>query len=188
MLADEHDATSQPVEPVARQWIPAIATICPHNLDDGVEVVSTSRMYGHARRLVDDNHVVILVDDTDGLRGTRGLVAVESVGYDVAVLDYCFDARHRLAIEDDAALFYGFLVVLGGPVAELAREDVENFPSPPSFLAEGVVCEVVGRHLAQAIFEVVWRWPGVAGRDCDGWRLFPGKFVVGQGRVFVARG
>lgn len=96
-------------------------------------------------------------------------------------------AWHRLAIDYDASIANGLGVVLGGAVAELAGEDVEDLAVAPALLAEGVVGEVVGRHLAQAIFEEVRRWPRVAGRDGDGRGLLPREFVVGQWRVLVAR-
>jgi hypothetical protein len=67
---------------------------------------------------------------------------------DIAILHYGLGARYWLSIENHAPLYYGLLVVLGWPVTELASENVENFSSPPSFLAECVVCEVIGFYFA----------------------------------------
>jgi len=76
-------------------------------------------------------------------------------------------------------------VILRRPVPELGGEDLEQLPTPPSFLAVGVVGVVVGPDAAQAALEVVGCRPGVAGRHDDVWRRF-GRGIWGRdldGRV-----
>ena len=70
-------------------------------------------------------------------------------------------------------------VVLERPVAELVREDVDDGPAAPALLAIGVVGEVVGAHLAEAVLEVVRPRPGIAGRYDDGRRRDEG-FRLGR--------
>lgn len=53
-----------------------MTSFCSHDLNDGIEVVSTGRMDWDAGRLVDDNHVVVFVDDTNRLSGHRRFVTV----------------------------------------------------------------------------------------------------------------
>lgn len=79
VLANEHDAAGEPVEPIAGQRVPAVSAVGSHDLNNGVEVVAAGRMDWHARGLVDDDEVVVFVDDADGRGRTRGLMAVERV-------------------------------------------------------------------------------------------------------------
>lgn len=64
-------------------------------------------MDGYAGGLVDDDHVVVFVDDADGLSGDGGFVPVEGVRDDVAVYDLVLHRGDFLAIDDDFATLYG---------------------------------------------------------------------------------
>jgi hypothetical protein len=101
----------------------------------------------HPRRLVDDNHVVVLVNDADGSGRDGGLVSVRGVGYEVAVLEDVM-RTHGLAVDSDLAGHHGCAVVFKWPVAELVLKDVDQLPSSPSFLAVRVVRVEVGRDAA----------------------------------------
>ena len=61
-------------------------------------------------------------------------------------------------------------VVFDRPVTKLLAVDIDQRPPAPALLAVGVVGEVVGAHLPQAILEVVRPRPGIAGRYDDGRR------------------
>ena len=77
-------------------------------------------------------------------------------------------------------------IVLFRPIPELVPEDLEDLAATPSLLAVCVVCEMIGRDPSQAVFQVVWSWPGIArcdgdfgrGRRCSRW------FEVAQVRGF----
>ena len=53
-----------------------MASFGAHNFDDGVVIVATRGMDGNTCRLIDDDHVIIFVDDPDGLAGDGRLVTV----------------------------------------------------------------------------------------------------------------
>ena len=86
-----------------------MATFCTHDFDDGVVVVASGGVNGDAGGLVDDNHVVVFVDDANGLGGYGGFVAMESVGDYVAVFDDGVDGGW-FAIENYAAPLYGIFL------------------------------------------------------------------------------
>lgn len=142
-----------------------MTALSAQDLDDGVEVVPAGGVDRHTGRFVDDEHVVVLMDDTDRLRGHRGLVAVEGVRDDLAVLDPGGWGRDFAADGDLAGLDGMFLekrlsvndrrsrkaerlketnIILRRPVPELGREDLKQLPPPPSLLAVGVIGVVVG--------------------------------------------
>lgn len=87
MFTHKHYPTSQSIQPVARERIPAVPSLSPHNLDDGIVVVAASRVDRDTCRLVDDDHVGVFVDDADGKGGDGGFMSVHGVGYDIAVAD-----------------------------------------------------------------------------------------------------
>lgn len=63
-------------------------------------------------------------------------------------------------------------IVFKGPVSELGREDVQQLPPAPSFFAVSVVSVVIWCYATEALLEVVWAWPWVAGRNCHFRRWF----------------
>ena len=69
-------------------------------------------------------------------------------------------------------LYLSTYIVFFRPIPELVSEDLENLAAAPSLLAVCVVCEVVGRDSSEAVFQVVWSWPRVAGGYCDFGRRF----------------
>jgi hypothetical protein len=111
-------------------------------------------MNRHTRGFVDDNHVIILVNDTDRIGSDRGLMPMSGMRYEVPVLQYVVRA-HSLAIHGNQARLHGFTIVLERPVAELALKNVNQLPAPPSFFAPGVVCIEVRRNATQAVLEIV---------------------------------
>ena len=60
--------------------------------------------------LVDDNHFIIFVDDTDRLRSYRWLMSMQCVGNYVAVLDDCVDAGDLLSVDYDTTALYGIFL------------------------------------------------------------------------------
>ena len=64
-------------------------------------------MNRHASRLVDNYHVVVFVDYTNRLRCDGGLMAVEGVGYYIAILNNGVDRGDSLTIDNDFTAFYG---------------------------------------------------------------------------------
>lgn len=64
-------------------------------------------MHRHARGLVDDYHVVVLVNDSYCLRRDRRLMAVQGMRYYVAVLDERLDGGGFLPIDDNFPTLYG---------------------------------------------------------------------------------
>lgn len=107
MLADEHDATREAIEAIAGQRIELMAAFRPHDFHHAVVVVATCGVDWHTCRLVDDNHVLVLVDDADGLRGDGGFMAMECVADDVAVLDGRGEGWDGLSVDLDGPSFYG---------------------------------------------------------------------------------
>ena len=67
VLANEHDAAGESVESVARQRIPLVTSLSAHDFDDGVIVVASGRVDGYTCWLVDDDHIVVLMNCCDGL-------------------------------------------------------------------------------------------------------------------------
>lgn len=163
MFADEHDAAGEAIEPVARQRVPSVATLCPHDLGHAVVVVPPSGMHGNARRFVDGDDVLVLVDDCDGSGSDGRLMAVQRMRDDIAVADFLVDAGRLLAVDDELAGFNGGAVVGRRPVAEFVGEDFENLAIAPAGFAVCVVSVVVGGDAAQVAFEVVRSRPGVGG-------------------------
>jgi len=86
VLADEHHARCQPVEPVARQRFERRVALCPHDLRDRVPVVAARRVHRDAGRLVDHDEVVVFVHDAYGFGRHGRLVSMQGVRDDVAVL------------------------------------------------------------------------------------------------------
>jgi hypothetical protein len=70
-------------------------------------------MNWYAGGFVDDNDVVIFVHDANGLGGDRGLVPVQGVGYDVAVLQSRGRGRDSMAVDDDGASLDGMFLQRG---------------------------------------------------------------------------
>lgn len=68
-----------------------MATLGAHYFDQRVVVVAAGRVDRNAGGLVDDDEVVVLVDDADGLRRYRRLVSMEGVRNYVAVFDDCMN-------------------------------------------------------------------------------------------------
>lgn len=106
VLADEHNAAGEPIESIAGQWVPVIAPFGTHDLDNRVIVVTTGGMNRYSGGLVDDNHIIILVDYSNRFGGDRGLMPVEGVGDDVSVFDEGLRGRDNLTIDDDLSSFY----------------------------------------------------------------------------------
>ncbi len=106
VLADEHDATGQSVQSIARKRVPLVASFCAHDLNDGVVVVTAGRVDGDTSGFVDDNHVVVFVDDGNGLSSYGGFMSVEGVRDYIAVFDNCLEGRDLLAVENDFAAQY----------------------------------------------------------------------------------
>ena len=69
-------------------------------------------MNGYAGRLVDDNQVIVLVDNADGLSSHGRFMTVEGVGDYIAVFDDYIDGGSVLAIEYYAATFYSVFLTL----------------------------------------------------------------------------
>ena len=178
MFRDEHDARGEAVEAVAGPRGPLVGALGAQDLDDGVVVVAAGGVDGHAGGLINDEDVVVLVDDADGLAGDGGFMAVEGVGDDLAVLDDGVRTG-RLPADGHLAVFEGLSVIVLGAIAKLGGEDVDQLPAAPSFLAEGIVGVVVGSDATEASFEVVWSGPRVAGEDGGGLRF--GRHGVGGG-------
>ena len=61
MLADEHNATCEAVQPVAGEGVPLMTPFRTHDFDDGVVVITAGRMHRNTGRFVDNNHVVVFV-------------------------------------------------------------------------------------------------------------------------------
>jgi hypothetical protein len=64
-----------------------MASSCPDDFRHGVEIVASGGMNGHARRLVDYDHIVVFVDHSNGLRRDGGLMPMEGMADDIAVLE-----------------------------------------------------------------------------------------------------
>ena len=123
-LSNEHDTTGQPIQPIARQWVESIPSLRPHDLDHRVELVSPSGMHRHARWLVDDNHVFVLMYSSDVLSSDWRLMPVESMRNNIPVLDNRGWVDTWIAVDSDLPTFYRVLVILPIAVSELRREDI----------------------------------------------------------------
>ena len=84
--------------------VPALRT---HDFNDGVVVIATGGVDRDARRLVDDDHVVVFVHDADRLGSYGGFMPVKGVGDYVSVLDDGMNRRDMLTVYDDLAALYG---------------------------------------------------------------------------------
>ena len=107
MLGNEHDTTSQPVQPIARQWVPLVTSLSAHDLDHGVVVVSSRWMYWYASGFVDDDHIVVFVHGADRLSSDWRLMSMQRMADDVAIFDNRTDRRHLFAVQMYRAGFYG---------------------------------------------------------------------------------
>jgi hypothetical protein len=67
-----------------------MASFCSDYLGHGVIVVASGGMDRHTSRLVDDHHIVVFVDHSDGLRRDRRLMPVECMADNIAILDLSF--------------------------------------------------------------------------------------------------
>lgn len=63
-----------------------------HDFDEGVVVVAARRMYWYTSRLVDHDHIVVFVDNTNRLRGYGRFMTVQSMRDHVSVAYDMFDS------------------------------------------------------------------------------------------------
>lgn len=110
MFSNKHNATCESIQPIAGKGIPVVSSIRAHDLDDRVEIVASGRVHRHTGGLINDNEVVIFVNNANGLRGYGGFMAMESVGYYVAISNNCSGGGNGLAVEDDAPLNDSFFL------------------------------------------------------------------------------
>lgn len=95
-----------------------MASICSHNLNHGVVVVSSCGMDRYPGRLVDDDQAIVFMNDANGLRSDWRLVSMEGMADDIAVLDGCRCRWHGFSVDVDRAAFYG--IFLGVSVRRLS--------------------------------------------------------------------
>ncbi|KAL8760536.1 MAG: hypothetical protein Q9184_003283 [Pyrenodesmia sp. 2 TL-2023] len=130
-----------------------------HDLDDRVVVVAPSRVHRHACRLVDHDHIIVLVHDTYWLSGHRRLVPVErdflAIDDNIATLDGVFLEHISPSTTDRQGGREKAYVIFLRPISELSREDIEELSPAPTLFAVGVVGEVVRTYFAQPILEIV---------------------------------
>lgn len=105
MLADEHDARSEPVEAVAGQWIPSIAPLGAHNFDQGIMVIAPGWMDGDTSWLIYDNQVIILVDYTNWKARNWWFMTMQCVLNDIPILyrrvdGYCLTIDTQTAFDN----------------------------------------------------------------------------------------
>lgn len=103
-------------------------------------------MYGDACRLVDNNHILVLVDNANILLRDRRFVAVEGMRDKVAVFDSVVCASRRLTVDKHSTSLDSICVVLDRAVAKLVGKDLEDLTASPSLLAPSVVCVVIRRN------------------------------------------
>lgn len=70
------------------------------------------------------------------------------------------------------ALSFPTHIVFRRSIPEFAGENVEQTASSPSFLAVGVVGEVVGCDSSKSVLEIVWSRPRICGSNGDFGRRF----------------
>jgi hypothetical protein len=131
-----------------------LASFGNEELDDGVVVVAASWMHGDASRLVDDNHVIILVDDADGVRCHRRLVAMHRVRDHFSILEDVI-WTNVVSIHSNKPPFHGISVVLDRAIPKLAFKYVDQAAPSPSLLAPSVVRPEIWLHASKvAIYYV----------------------------------
>ena len=64
-----------------------MASFRAHDLDYRIIVVPTRRVDRYSRWLVDDDHIIVFMDYTNGLSSDWGLVTVQCMRYDLPILD-----------------------------------------------------------------------------------------------------
>ncbi len=67
-------------------------------------------MNGHTGRLVDDNHVFVLMHNPDGFRSDGRFMAMQRMADYIAVLHLCKGRRHWLAVDLYLTGVYGIFL------------------------------------------------------------------------------
>mmetsp|Transcript_5517 Transcript_5517/g.22884 ORF Transcript_5517/g.22884 Transcript_5517/m.22884 type:complete len:614 (-) Transcript_5517:8-1849(-) len=160
-----------------------VLKILAQNRRQRVVVIRPARVHRHRGRLVDDEGVGVVADDLDDATWRRGTVALRKKlsrtvdGRFVAARDVrdavavAKEPRALVggAVDADAAVAEGGVVVAGRVHAELGRQDVAHGPAEPPMLAVHLIREDVRphaplAHVAARPHELVLRRAGRGGR------------------------
>lgn len=106
MLPNKHDPRRKPIQTVTRPGHEVRTAQSAQNLNNRIVVVSPCGMDRHTSRLVDDEHIIIFMDNSNVMSGHGRFMTMQRMRNNLAIFDHCVWAGD-LAVHRDRPFLEG---------------------------------------------------------------------------------
>lgn len=111
VLRDEHDTTRQSIQSMTGHRVECVVSLPPYDFDQGVVIVSTSRMHRNASGFVDDHKILALMNDANRFSGDGRLMPMHCVANDVSIAHYMINLSDQSIVDLYCTTLYSFFLL-----------------------------------------------------------------------------